>query len=156
MKRSTPLRSTGFARRELPPRQPAPLLRGTGRGVIVAASAVVVAVPKGLEAKPGKRPPTKDEATWMADIVTLGCIACLLDGVLPRQTAVHHILRGGVRIGHLFTLPLCDPGHHQNGQPFGLISRHPWKARFERRYGTEMDLLLLVQNRVLEMKGVRT
>jgi hypothetical protein len=44
-------------------------------------------------------------------------------------------------MGHLFTLPLCDPGHHQNGAQFGIVSRHPWKAQFEARYGTEMDLL---------------
>jgi hypothetical protein len=95
-------------------------------------------VPKGIEAKPGKRKPTATEARWMAAIVDYGCVACRMDGLLVRgadgvyeaqRPAVHHILRGGRRIGHLFTLPLCDPGHHQNG------------ARFEARYGAEFELL---------------
>ncbi len=103
--------------------------------------ASVEPIPKGPKAKPGKRAPTKIEAEWMGRIVTYGCVACRIDGQLPRPTAVHHILRGGRRMGHLFTLPLCDPGHHQGGEPFGLVSRHPWKARFERRYGPELRLL---------------
>lgn len=77
----------------------------------------------------------------MSAIVEHGCIACRMDGHEPRPTAVHHMLRGGQRIGHLFTLPLCDPGHHKNGEQFGFISRHPSKARFEQRYGTEAELL---------------
>ena len=77
----------------------------------------------------------------MARIADYGCIACRIDGHAPRETAVHHIVDGGRRLGHLFSLPLCQPGHHQDGQQFGLISVHPWKARFEARYGTQMELL---------------
>jgi len=101
--------------------------------------------PKGPEAKAGKRAPTADERAWMDAIVAYGCIACRLDGLPPRPAAVHHILRGGVRMGHKYTLPLCDPGHHQGGQQFGLVSRHPWKARFEQRYGVELFLLSHLQ-----------
>ncbi len=97
--------------------------------------------PKGPKHRPGKRSPTKEEERWLGAIVRHGCIACIKDGHDPRPTAVHHILRGGVRMGHLFSLPLCDPGHHQNGAPLGLISRHPNKAAFEARYGTEWELL---------------
>ncbi len=103
---------------------------------------------KGAKARPGKRAPIKVEAQWMDAIVEHGCIACILDGHEPRPTAVHHILRGGLRIGHLFTLPLCDPGHHQNGAQFGMVSRHPNKAEFERRYGTEMELLALLKEKL--------
>ncbi len=87
------------------------------------------------------KPPTKHERGWMDRIVEYGCIACRLDGEEPRPTTAHHIVSGGKRMGHLFTLPLCDPGHHQGGQPLGLISVHPWKARFEDRYGTQLELL---------------
>ena len=104
--------------------------------------------PKAQRAKPGKRPPTKEEARWMSAIVDHGCIACQLDGHEPRPTAVHHIKRGGLRIGHLFSLPLCDPGHHQNGQPLGLVSVHPFKARFEQIYSTELELLALLKVRL--------
>ena len=97
--------------------------------------------PKAVAAKPGKRAPTVMERAWMDKIAQYGCIACRIDGHGYRPPAVHHILRGGLRIGHMFTLPLCDPGHHQAGQSIGLISRHPWKARFEAKYGTELELL---------------
>lgn len=106
----------------------------------------IVSLPKGPKAKSGKRAPTKVEREWMDWIVARGCVACSIDGQpAGRPTAVHHILRGGVRLGHLFTLPLCDPGHHQGGQPLGLISRHPDKAQFEKRYGPEMRLLAGLQ-----------
>lgn len=98
--------------------------------------------------KPGKGTPTKEEARWMSDIVEHGCICCILDGNPPRPAAVHHILSGGRRKGHLYTLPLCDPGHHQNGQSLGMVSRHPDKARFEAQYGTELELLEVVQARI--------
>ena len=97
--------------------------------------------PKGIRAKPGKGAPTAAERRWIAAIVAHGCVACRIDGLPPRPAAVHHILQGGVRLGHLYTLPLC-PGHHQDGtgEP-GLIARHPWKTRFELAYGAELDLL---------------
>lgn len=84
--------------------------------------------------------PTKAEAEWMAMARDFGCIACFLDGN-QRDAAVHHIVSGNRRMGHLFTIGLCDPGHHQHGDQFGMISVHPWKARFERQYGTQLELL---------------
>lgn len=109
------------------------------------ADGVGVAQPKGDKAKPGKRAPNAEERRWMDFIVAHGCICCRLDGHAPRPTAVHHILRGGVRMGHLHTLGLCDPGHHQGGQQFGMVSRHPDKAQFEQQYGTEQQLLEILQ-----------
>lgn len=105
----------------------------------------VVPLLKEIKAKTGKRTPTKAETAWMDWIVAYGCIACRLDGLTSPRPAVHHMLRGGQRIGHLFTLPLCDPGHHQGGQAAGMVSRHPWKARFEQRYGSEDFLLRKLQ-----------
>ncbi len=122
-------------------------MRGEVRGTY-ASSQAVVAAPKGVKCKPGKRAPTKEESEWMDKIVRLGCIACILDAKPTRPTAVHHILSGGRRIGHLFSLGLCDPGHHQNGGPIGLVSRHPYKARFEAKYGTELELLEIVRRMV--------
>ena len=135
------MKRSGFARAvyEPAPREP---LRPLARPCVYwAASDVPVVVAKGIAARPGKRAPTALEKRWMDAIVAHGCVACLLDGVWPRPACVHHILRGGVRMGHLFTLPLC-PGHHQDGTGApGLIARHPYKARFEQRYGSEFDLL---------------
>ncbi len=93
--------------------------------------------------------PTKAEREWMDSIVQLGCIVCLEQGYGYVPPAVHHILRGGLRIDHFHTLPLCDPGHHQNApKGSGEVSRHPNKAQFEERYGTEMELLERVRARV--------
>lgn len=149
MKRGAPLRRTGFARRAPAPvaraeRVLAPSAPAVRRGAYGGATSGL-AVAKEPAAKPGKRAPTVEERAWMDWIVAYGCVACRLDGLGFRAPAVHHILRGGQRIGHLFTLPLCDPGHHQGGQQLGLVSRHPWKARFEQRYGSEAFLLDLLR-----------
>lgn len=110
--------------------------------VVPVVDAPISPQPKDVKAKPGKRAPKAEEARWMDEIVAYGCVACRMDNPLRvTPPAVHHILRGGRRIGHRFTLPLCDPGHHQGGQPMGMTSRHPWKARFERIYGSEDHLL---------------
>lgn len=116
--------------------------------VIARSSATVVARPKGLATRPGKRGPTVSEAAWMDAITTIGCIACLLDARPGTPGVVHHLLSGGQRIGHMFSICLCQPGHHMDGQQKGLISRHPWKAQFEARYGTEEQLLLRSQSLV--------
>jgi hypothetical protein len=151
VKRSAPLKRTGMrrvrARKEGPDvvqeQHPAALAPAVRRGTY--AGTTTGPRPKETPAKPGKRTPTADERAWMNAIVAYGCIACRVEGFGYVRPAVHHILRGGLRIGHRFTLPLCDPGHHQNGAPLGLISRHPWKARFEDRYGDEWALLATLQ-----------
>lgn len=95
--------------------------------------------------RPGKRTPTAEESRWMDAVARLGCIACRLDGRRGVPCAIHHLLSGGQRRGHLFTIGLCDPGHHQNGAQFGVVSRHPWRVRFEKAYGSEDELLQLTR-----------
>lgn len=140
------IRSAGFKRAPArPARQwegdalPGP--RAPAERVVSGDARMVAPLPKGPKAKPGKRTPNKAEAEWMDKIVAHGCVACWVDFNRHVAPAVHHILRGGVRLGHLFTLPLCDPGHHQNGDRFGMVSRHPWRKQFEARYGSELELL---------------
>ena len=141
-----------FGRRIYTPPPPAPLRPLERAPNYASAAGMSAAIIKPEPAKPGKTAPTKEEREWMDAIVRYGCIACVLDGVLPRPTAVHHIISANRRMGHLFTLPLCDPGHHQGGQPLGLISRHPWKAQFEARYGTEDELLATLQHEIAHGK----
>jgi hypothetical protein len=51
------------------------------------------------------------------------------------------------------TIGLCDPGHHQGApKSSGEVSRHPNKAAFEARYGTEEFLLELTQRVVESVK----
>ena len=81
--------------------------------------------------------PTKSEKDFMGKLCLLGCIIC---GNTSR-CSVHHIVEGGKRKGHDFAIPLCYE-HHQAGMGEGAyISRHPWKARFEEKYGDEQILL---------------
>jgi len=88
------------------------------------------------------RPPTADEARFMSAIADLGCVACRHDGWSNPDVSVHHI-DGRTKPGaHLLVLPLCA-GHHQDGTGTNptLIAVHPYKARFEGRYGTQLALL---------------
>lgn len=83
---------------------------------------------------------TKAEKKWLDAICQLGCVVCHLVYRVKSPAVPHHLLSGGRRKGHLFTIPLCDPGHHQYPKE-GMIARHPTKARFEAEYGTEEELL---------------
>lgn len=81
----------------------------------------------------------------MDKAASLGCIACLLEGRVVTEVSIHHI-DGRVKPGaHFEILPLCA-GHHQEGTGIpGLIAVHPWKARFEERYGKQEELLQMVR-----------
>ena len=92
---------------------------------------------------------TKAEKAWFRAIQDLGCIVCWMRGNWGVPAAVHHIHRNGRRVSHMHTIPLCDPGHHQNAPAgSGQISRHPNKARFEQEYGTEWELWEIVKREV--------
>lgn len=95
--------------------------------------------------KPKKIPPTAEESRWMDAVAALGCIVCLKHHQAQTPAAVHHIVEGSRRLGHFYTIPLCDPGHHQNSPTSQKLSRHPHKTRFEKKYGTEYELLEYVQ-----------
>ncbi len=72
---------------------------------------------------------------------TVGCIACAKDGFYNPVVSVHHIDGRTKPLAHWVVLPLCA-GHHQDGYGMpGLIAVHPWKRRFEARYGRQLDLL---------------
>jgi hypothetical protein len=88
-----------------------------------------------------KVPPTVEESEWMDFVAGYGCVVCWLFHNVKTPCAVHHIIEGGRRRGHFWTIGLCDPGHHQNAPTeIDKISRHPWKKRFEAKYGTEYEL----------------
>jgi len=57
--------------------------------------------------------PTSYERDWLVAVKAGGCICCLAMGFGPRRdeeppvVEAHHLLRGGIRIGHLSTVGLC-------------------------------------------------
>ena len=73
----------------------------------------------------------------------IGCIACMKDGRFNSHVSIHHV-DGRTKPGcHLLVLPLCAPHHQDDGS--GAVAVHPWKARFEARYGTQAELMALCQ-----------
>ncbi|WP_312547597.1 Ref family recombination enhancement nuclease [Massilia sp.] len=103
-----------------------------------------IKLPKPIKSRGMKgRPPTAEETRFMEAIAQLGCVACRKDGWHNPDVSVHHI-DGRTKPGaHLLVLPLCA-GHHQDGTGPNttLIAVHPYKARFEARYGTQRELLV--------------
>ena len=86
------------------------------------------------------RTPTAKEKAHMERVVAMGCIVCYGRG-FPRVPAeIHHIDGKTKKDCHFKVLPLCFE-HHRQGNSKEPISRHPYKKRFENKYGTEDQLL---------------
>jgi hypothetical protein len=96
--------------------------------------------------KSAQRRPTKPEKIlWTRMVEIVGCVACRIDGHFTPHVSIHHI-DGRTKPGcHGLVLPLCA-GHHQDGagEDKALIAVHPFKARFEERYGAQLRLLTYV------------
>ena len=101
--------------------------------------------------------PTKAEQERIDRMMALGCIPCASLGLfsLPRsKLECHHILSGGKRISHWYTLCLCK-GHHQGKWSDAQRERFAEAQRvaisdgrkaFRAVYGTELDLWLKTQH----------
>ena len=96
---------------------------------------------------------TKEEKSHWDKICAFGCIACHLDGIKNTYVSIHHC-DGRTKPGaHKKVLALCN-GHHQSGnkhpnpdgEPYPSI--HPWKKRFETKYGTQQELIELTNRLV--------
>lgn len=94
--------------------------------------------------------PTKAQERRFGWLYEIGCICCRKDGLGHEPAQIHHILSGGTRMGHDYTIPLC-PWHHK-GEPKGgyqagdmALLKGPslalHKRQFVRDYGTELELL---------------
>lgn len=84
---------------------------------------------------------TAEKLLWTR-LAALGCVACKKDGKFNTHVSIHHV-DGRTKPGcHQLVLPLCA-GHHQDGtgEDKTLIAVHPWKARFEARYGSQAELM---------------
>lgn len=95
------------------------------------------------------RTPTAEEARFMAQVGALGCIACAKDGIVNPWISLHHI-DGRTKPGaHMLVLPLCAPHHQQDDtDPARRLSVHGHKAQFTARYGTELELLAEVKQKL--------
>lgn len=109
--------------------------------------------------------PTKDEQARLDKVHSMACICCELAGVAglqPSKTEAHHLVDGGDRAksgGHSATLPLCGWHHRAACGPyerpsqmlcgFGPSLKHQGgKGKFVERWGTERELLAMVNERL--------
>ena len=89
------------------------------------------------------RTATMAERDHMRRVRELGCIICRKQGLGFVQAEIHHT-EGKTKQGSLMkVLPLCFDHHRagHDGDKSNFISRHPYKKRFETKYGLESDLL---------------
>jgi hypothetical protein len=84
---------------------------------------------------------TKAEREWLNAITRIGCIVCRLQGLGATPAEPHHLLSGGRRMGHLFSIPLCYLHHRGGRNDDEVVSASQNKRRFEARYGSELELL---------------
>lgn len=90
------------------------------------------------------RIPTAEEKRLHDRMASIGCIACRLDGIGNSLVSIHHIDGRTKPDAHKKVLPLCGPHHQQDDtDPAGRIAVHPYKARFEAKYGRQLDLLAM-------------
>ena len=87
---------------------------------------------------------TKADRARFDAFQTIGCVACRKRGIF-NQADVHHLLSGGKRRGHQFTIPLC-PAHHRgfnhNESMHGpSLAKSPRK--FREAFGSDATLLAL-------------
>lgn len=95
------------------------------------------------------RTPTKAEKALWHDMAGLGCVACYIDGNINPWVSIHHIDGRTKPDAHKEVLALCGPHHqHDDTDPLGRIGVHPYKARFEEKYGTQRSLLALTMERL--------
>jgi len=93
-----------------------------------------------------KKRPNKIERERLQAVADLPCYACFQDG-LEVASEVHHIRSHtglSCRPSHFSTIPLCV-FHHR----LGKLSVHLGKKEFEKKYGTQQEILEKV-NREIE------
>lgn len=86
-----------------------------------------------------RKPPTKAEKAHLETVASMGCIACEMLGYPGTPAEIHHIRAGmgmGQRNNHFQVIPLC-PVHHR----YGKDAVHVSPATFQRKFGTELELL---------------
>lgn len=106
------------------------------------------------------RTPSAAEKAHMALVGDLPCIACEKDGYFNDYVSLHHT-DGRVKAGaHFKVIPLCAPHHQHDDSDLMLrIAVHPYKARFEKLYGTSEELIdeikVKIEAKKLNQKKVR-
>jgi len=88
---------------------------------------------------------TKHEKEYMNRVADLGCVCCHQLGFPDTPAEIHHIRSGqgmSQKASNYDIIPLC-PTHHRTGD-WGT-AYHKGSKEFEKRYGTELELLEIVK-----------
>jgi hypothetical protein len=97
----------------------------------------------------------KAEREHLAKVAAMGCIVCRNENLGESPAAIHHINCGamGRRSSHRQAIGLCKP-HHQDADGTskygGQIAVHRGLESFEKRYGTEEELLAQTLREIAE------
>lgn len=96
-----------------------------------------------------KKVKTKAEKERLQTIAEMPCYACFQDG-LEVASEVHHIRSHtgiGLKSSSFMTIPLC-PRHHR----YGKVSVHLGKVDFEKKYGTQQEILKKINREIEKCK----
>lgn len=87
-----------------------------------------------------------EQRLWDRMAQEIGCIACRVAGrATSDYVSIHHIAGRTKKGCHQLVLPLCAGCHQQGaGADKTLVAVHPYKARFEKLYGTQLELLAMI------------
>jgi hypothetical protein len=96
---------------------------------------------------------TPSDQRHIENVISLGCLVCRLTGKGATPAEFHHLLRNGRRLGHRYGIPLCYVHHRSGRNDDAATSRHPWRKEFEKRYGTENDLLRMTNDDLKRKPG---
>ena len=92
------------------------------------------------------RTPNKKEKEHMDKVSQLGCVVCRNMGMGFVPCEIHHIDGKTKENAHMNVIGLCFE-HHRRGENNPIyVSRHPYKAEFVKRYGSEQKLLEQTQD----------
>ena len=110
--------------------------------------------------RPGNRGRTKAEDAYMLAVKKAGCICCIAQGFRPSgdpesrpMVEAHHLLSGGIRIGHHAIVGLCQYHHRDvlivNGWDRATHRRElgpsllSGSVAFHEHFGSDADLLAM-------------
>lgn len=91
---------------------------------------------------------TRDEKDHLERLAELGCIVCLERYSCWSPAEIHHLRSGqglGQRASNYHAIGLC-PAHHRLGG-YG-VAIHSGQKEWEKRFGTELELLAAVRSRL--------
>jgi len=93
--------------------------------------------------------PNKANLKRFDQLTQMGCIVCTLQGVWT-ECEIHHIDGSRNQEAHTKTIGLCYRHHREGSCKPEWVSRHPYKNTFQKRYGTEEELLELTNKAIDE------